>query len=76
LVVVRATQFKTGTANLIVVTTITVVVMAVAITVVVMAVAITVVVPTIMAVVLTITGDPTGGLTAGTTDINENIERA
>jgi hypothetical protein len=67
LVVVRATQFKTGTANLIVVTITVVAITVVAITVVVptMVVAITVVLPTI-------TGEPTG-ITAGTTDIGERV---
>jgi hypothetical protein len=61
-----------GSANPIVETTITVVVL----TITVVVLTITVVALTITVVALTITGDPTGGVTAGTTDISESIERS
>jgi hypothetical protein len=61
-----------GSANPIVETTITVVVLTITVAAITaVALTITVVVLTITAVVLTITDDPTGGVTAGTTDISE-----
>jgi hypothetical protein len=71
ILVVRGTHFKTDSANLIVVPITVVAIMVVAITV----VAIMEVAHTIMVAVPIITGDPTG-ITAGTTDISESIERA